>query len=81
MKSLLLIGNVPHETVRIDIAKGEQRAQDYLNINAKGLIPALKVGKTILTESNAIMKFLVETRYTIPRSYYPLELKDKALVD
>tara|TARA_R110001583_G_scaffold195215_3_gene370541 strand:+ start:7715 stop:8386 length:672 start_codon:yes stop_codon:yes gene_type:complete len=42
----------------INIFKGEQYNPDYLTVNPKGKVPALKVGDTILTENPAILMYL-----------------------
>lgn len=47
--------NAPVEFVRIDLAKGEHKAPDYLAINPNGKVPALVDGDTRIWESNAIM--------------------------
>ena len=47
---------VPH-----DLLAGEQRATDYLARNPQGLVPALEVGGTTLTQSLAIIEWLEET--------------------
>ena len=41
--------------MRVDLAKGEHKAPDYLAINPNGKVPALVDGDTKLWESNAIM--------------------------
>ena len=43
----------------IDIFKGAQRRPDYLAINPKGKVPALLVGDVLLTETPAIVAWLV----------------------
>ncbi len=40
--------------------------KDYLNINPQGLVPALKVGKHIITQSSAIMEYLEEAHPETP---------------
>ncbi|MDX3899725.1 MAG: glutathione S-transferase family protein [Sphingobium sp.] len=42
----------------IDIFKGEQQGAAYLAIDAKGKVPALMVGDTLLTEAPAILSWL-----------------------
>jgi maleylpyruvate isomerase len=44
-----------------NLRKGEQRAPEYLALAPQGLVPALQVGSTILTQSPAIMEWLEET--------------------
>ncbi|MGV3633786.1 MAG: glutathione S-transferase family protein [Pseudorhodoplanes sp.] len=45
----------PVEFVRVNLAKGEHKAPDYLAINPNGKIPALTDGDLKIWESNAIM--------------------------
>jgi glutathione S-transferase len=45
----------PVEFVRIDLAKGEHKAPQYLAVNPNGKIPALQDGDLNIWESNAIM--------------------------
>jgi glutathione S-transferase len=48
----------PVDYVRIDLAKGENRAPEYLAINPNAKVPALTDGATKLWEANAIMAHL-----------------------
>ena len=50
----------PVEFVRIDLAKGEHKAPEYLAINPNGKVPALVDGDAKLWESNAIMAYLAK---------------------
>ncbi|WP_176593256.1 maleylacetoacetate isomerase [Sphingobium sp. EM0848] len=43
------------------LRKGEQRAPEYLALNPQGLLPALEVEGTVLTQSLAICEYLDET--------------------
>jgi maleylpyruvate isomerase len=43
------------------LRKGEQRAADYLALNPQGLLPALVIDGTVLTQSLAICEYLDET--------------------
>lgn len=46
---------------RIDFAKGEQRAAEFLSINPKGRVPALATPQGILTETPALLIYLAQT--------------------
>jgi glutathione S-transferase len=48
----------PVELVRVDLAKGENKAPAYLAINPNAKVPALVDGDTKLWEANAIMAYL-----------------------
>ena len=49
-----------YELVKVDLAAGEQRSQEYLKINPKGRVPALVTDKGILTETPAILIYVAE---------------------
>ena len=46
----------PYETVRLDLAKGDQRAAEYLAVNERGRVPALVDEDWVLTENTAILR-------------------------
>ena len=46
----------PFETVRLDLARGEQRAARYLAVNERGRVPALVEDGWVLTENSAILR-------------------------
>lgn len=47
------------ERIHIDILKGESHTPEFLKINPKGKVPALRLdADTVLTESNAILYYL-----------------------
>jgi glutathione S-transferase len=53
---------LPYNAVKVDLAKGEQRAPDYLKINPNGKIPAIverETGQRVF-ESGAILIYLAE---------------------
>lgn len=50
-----------YETKFLDLAKGEQKTADYLAINPKGRVPALKTPEGILTETPAILAYIAQT--------------------
>jgi len=45
---------------RIDFAKGEQRAPDYLAVNPKGRVPALVAPEGVLTETPAMLAYVAQ---------------------
>ena len=47
-----------YETKLIATAKGEQRTPEYLAINPRGKVPALRVDSEVLTENVAILTYL-----------------------
>ena len=62
----------------VHLRKGEQRAAGYLDVNPQGLVPALVVGDTVLTQSLAIIEYLDETHPAPP--FLPREALDRAWV-
>ena len=61
---------VDYRKVRLDLAKGEQRAPELLAINPNGKVPALVDGGAKLFESLAILIHLGE-RYGVSRGLWP----------
>ncbi|HEY2050402.1 MAG TPA: maleylacetoacetate isomerase [Caulobacteraceae bacterium] len=49
-----------------DLRQGAQRSDDYLALNAQGLVPALGVDGTVFTQSLAILEWLDEVHPTPP---------------
>jgi maleylacetoacetate isomerase len=62
----------------VHLRKGEQRAAEYLGLNPQGLVPTLVDGKTVLTQSLAIIEYLDETHPAPP--LLPREAADRAWV-
>ncbi len=50
-----------YESISKALTKDEHRAADYLALNPQGLIPALNVDGTVLSQSLAIIEYLEET--------------------
>lgn len=68
------------EVKNLDLMKGENKTPEYLKINPMHQIPALVDGDFIVTESRAIMTYLVNSRK--PGSdLYPSDPKKRALID
>jgi maleylacetoacetate isomerase len=53
---------VPHEAVEVDLRapRSDQQKPDYRSINPQGLVPALAVEDTTITQSLAIIEYLDE---------------------
>jgi glutathione S-transferase len=49
---------VAYETIRVNLAAGEQRTPEYLKMNPLGRVPTLEYDGRILTENVAILTFL-----------------------
>ena len=62
----LNVKGLPYESVSKALGKGEHRNADYLDKNPQGLIPALDVDGTVLSQSLAIIEYLDETHPTPP---------------
>ncbi|EMP9795789.1 glutathione S-transferase N-terminal domain-containing protein, partial [Pseudomonas aeruginosa] len=46
--------------VAVNIRAGDNRSPEYLRLNPKGTVPALRVGQTIVTESPAILAYIAD---------------------
>lgn len=57
----LALKGIAHERVAVDLIAGEQRAESWRALNPQGLVPALRVGDALLTQSLAILEWLEET--------------------
>ncbi|XP_034937798.1 glutathione S-transferase 1-like [Chelonus insularis] len=64
----------------IDVTKGEQLSDDYKKLNPQHTIPTIDDNGLILSESRAIMGYLVN-KYAKNDSLYPTDPKKKGIVD
>lgn len=68
------------EVKKVDLMKGEQNSPEFLKINPMHQVPALVDGDFIVTESRAILAYLVNS--TKPGSnWYPSDAKTRAVID
>jgi glutathione S-transferase len=68
--SALVELDVPHETVTLDLAAGDQRKPEIHALNPNGKVPTLVVEGTPMFEALAIMLWLGE-RYGVDRGLWP----------
>ena len=69
----------PFDTVRLDLAKGDQRAPEYLAVNERGRVPALYEDGWVLTENQAILRHVARTH---PEAgLWPEHPRDQAIAD
>jgi maleylpyruvate isomerase len=62
----LNLKGVAHDQRTHDLRQGAQRSDAYLTLNAQGLVPALEIDGTVLTQSLAILEWLDEVHPTPP---------------
>lgn len=78
--TLLNLTDIPYDKRVIDILQEEQKSSEYLRVNPLGLVPAIQDDGYSLFESEAIMKYLINTR-NVGQEYYPSDPYIKADID
>ena len=81
VKAALLMGNVPHNTVSINLMKGEHKQEAYTKVNPRQMVPFIQDKDFGLSESTAILKYLCETYASVPEYLWPKDEKLRALTD
>jgi GST-like protein len=61
---------VPHEKIRFDLSKNDQKTPAFLKLNPNGKVPTLVVDGTPMFEALAIMQWLGD-RYGVARGVWP----------
>lgn len=69
----------PYKYTFVDLAKGEQTAEQFQKLNPFGAVPTIEVNGFSMGESNAILRYLAQ-RFEL-ESFYPNNLEDRAQVD
>ena len=70
--------NLDYEFHLINLPEGQQRSEEYLKINPLGKVPCIDDDGFMLSESNAIVKYLCKKSHSV---LYPDDLKQQALID
>jgi len=78
VRLLLSFLALPHRIVDVDLMQDEQHGADYLAINPRGEVPALRDGELLLRDSAAILVYLA-ARYA-PDPWYPNEPRAMAAI-
>lgn len=73
----LNLAGIDYEPVVVNLLKGDHKAADNLKRNPQGLVPTLEIDGLVLTQSLAIIEYLVETRGV---SLLPDDAADRARV-
>ncbi|XP_041644573.1 glutathione S-transferase theta-2 [Cheilinus undulatus] len=77
---LLNCNKIPHTVRTVALRKGEQRSPEFTKLNPMQKVPVMDDNGFVLTESDAIMKYLV-TKYDVPEHWYPRQAERRARVD
>ncbi|XP_029016480.2 glutathione S-transferase theta-2 [Betta splendens] len=77
---LLDCANIPHNLRTVALRRGENRTQEFARLNPMQKVPVLVDSGFVLTESDAILKYLA-TRHDVPDHWYPRQPQKRARVD
>lgn len=58
----LALKGIEYEYSPVNLLKSEQLGDRYRSVNSTGQVPALQIDSVVLTQSNAIIEYLEETR-------------------
>ncbi len=71
VRLLLSFLQLPYQSIQVDVAKLEQKSEQFLMMNPFGQVPVLKDGETVVWDSQAILVYLAR-KYAEP-SWLPLD--------
>ncbi|KAE8292600.1 Glutathione S-transferase theta-1 [Larimichthys crocea] len=77
---LLGCNKIPHTARTVALRRGENRTPEFTKLNPMQKVPVLEDNGFVLTESDAILKYLV-TKYNVPEHWYPRQPERRARVD
>lgn len=79
VRALLEIAELPYELAHVALDKGEHMSEDFLKLNPNHQIPVLVSDEIVISESNAIMRFLCN-QHDIDE-WYPKDANSRAMID
>ncbi|XP_053299276.1 glutathione S-transferase theta-2 [Pleuronectes platessa] len=71
---------IPHSVHTVALRKGEHRTEDFTKLNPMQKVPVMVDNGFVLTESDAILKYLAN-KYDVPEHWYPRQPERRARVD
>ncbi|XP_062398654.1 glutathione S-transferase theta-2 [Sardina pilchardus] len=71
---------IPHTVKLVAIRKGENRTPEFTGLNPMQKVPVMVDNGFVLTESDAILKYLA-TKYDVPDHWYPRHAERRAKVN
>ncbi|XP_038579587.1 glutathione S-transferase theta-2 [Micropterus salmoides] len=77
---LLNCTKTPHTVRTVALRKGENRTPDFTKLNPMQKVPVMVDNGFVLTESDAILKYLA-IKYDMPEHWYPHQPERRAKVD
>lgn len=77
---LLTCTKIPHRVRTVALRKGEHWTPDFTKLNPMQKVPVMVDDGFVLTESDAILKYLT-TKYDVPEHWYPRQPERRARVD
>ncbi|XP_043924324.1 glutathione S-transferase theta-1-like [Protopterus annectens] len=76
----LRVNNISHTEIPVALRRGEQKTPEFTKLNPMQKVPVIVENGFVLTESDAILKYLA-TKEGIPDHWYPCEPQHRAKVD
>ncbi|MBN3289647.1 GSTT1 transferase, partial [Polypterus senegalus] len=82
-RALLLFlrhNHIPHTVKNVLLHRGEQKTPEFTKLNPMQKVPVIVDNGFVLTESDAILKYLATT-YKVPHHWYPQDPKIRARIN
>lgn len=77
---LLHACKIPHTVRTVALRKGDHRTPEFTKLNPMQKVPVIVDNGLVLTESDAILKYLAN-KYEVPDHWYPRQPERRAKVD
>ncbi|KPP70784.1 Glutathione S-transferase theta-1-like [Scleropages formosus] len=74
------VNNIPFEFKKVDLTAGQQYSDEFGKISIIRKVPVMRDGDFILTESVAILMYMVQ-KFGTPDHWYPADLRKRAQVN